>query len=72
MKPILAWQGKENNDNHGKNFNVQGKHFYPFVPSVDGKLGKKSLVVLSKLSKIMTEKMEEQILHVHVWINSRI
>ena len=39
MKPILAWQGKGNIDNHGKNFHVQGKHFYPFVPSVDGKLG---------------------------------
>ena len=47
-------------------------NFYLFVISVDGMLGKESLVVLVNLSQLMAAKMKESISHVHDWINDRI
>ena len=35
-------------------------------------IGKEALVLLTNSSRLMAEKMEEPILHVHIWINSRI
>ena len=35
-------------------------------------LGREDLVVLANFSQLMAEKMDELILHVRFWINSRI
>ena len=40
--------------------------------SVDGMLGRKALVVLSKLGRFIVEKMEETLLQVRGWVNGRI
>ena len=47
-------------------------YFYPFVLSVDGLLGKEDHVVLTNLSQLMAEKMEEPILHMCSWFNGLI
>ena len=44
----------------------------PFVIYVDGLLGREALAVLTNLSRLMAEKMDETILHVRGWINGRI
>ena len=45
---------------------------YPFVLSIDGTLGKESLVVLANLSQIMVVKMIEPILHMRGLINDQV
>ena len=59
-------------DNHNKHCHDQLKHFSPFVLSVDGILGKESLVLLSQLSQVMEEKREEPLPQVRGWVNGRI
>ena len=46
--------------------------FPPFVLSVDGMLGRESLVVLSQFSQVMAEKREEPLSQVRGWVNGRI
>ena len=43
-----------------------------FLFSVDGVLGKEALVVLTDLSQLMAEKMEEPLSHVGFWISGWI
>ena len=50
MASLLAWWETIKKDNHGKYFHDQRKHFSPFLLSVDGMLGRESLVVLAQLS----------------------
>ena len=60
-EPMIALLARSENikkDKHGKHCNDQRKHFSPFVLSVDGILGRGSLVVLSQLSLFMEEKRE--------------
>ena len=45
---------------------------YPFVISFGGMLGREALFVIANYSQLMAAKMDEPILHVHVWINGRI
>ena len=45
--------------------------FSTFIFSVYGMPGKEALVVLTNLSQIMAEKLEEPISHVRGWVNSR-
>ena len=40
----------------GKHCHDQQKHFSPFVLSVDGMLGREALVLISQLSRFMSEK----------------
>ena len=65
------WE-KEKKDKNGKHCHEQHKRFYPFVLLVDGMLGKEALVVLTNLSRLMVEKLEEPISHVRGWVNGRI
>ena len=48
------------------------KNFFIRFISVDGMLRKEVLVVITNLSQLMVEKMEESISHVYVWVNDRI
>ena len=50
MTSLLARWENIKKDKHGKHCHDQRKHFLPFVLSVDGMLGRESLVVLSQLS----------------------
>ena len=50
----------------------QQKHFYFFVISVDGMMGKEAQVILATLSIIMDDKIDEPISHVKCWFNGRI
>ena len=43
-----------------------------FVFSVNGMIGRESLVILAQLSLIIAPKMDKPISHVQDWINSRI
>ena len=70
-KNLNRWE-KQQTNNHGKRCHKQWKHFHPFVLSVDVMLGKEALVVLMNLSQLMTEKMDEPILHVQIWINGQV
>ena len=47
-------------------------NFSLFVLLVDGMMGKEAQFVLTTLSRIMAAKMNEPILHVKSWVNSRI
>ena len=49
---------------HGNHCHYQQKHFSMFIISVDGMLGRESLVLLANLSRLMAVKMDESILHV--------
>ena len=72
MAALLAQWNKIKKDKHGKHCHDQQKHFYPFVLSVDGMLGREALAVLANLSRLMAAKMDEPISHVLGWINGRI
>ena len=72
MDKILACWDKMKKDDYGKHYQNQRKHCSPFFLSVDGMTGKKALVVLSILSRLVAEKMDEPILYVCVCINRRI
>ena len=50
MVILLDLWGKLNKDKHGNHFHKQWKQFSPFVISVDGMIGKESIVVLANLS----------------------
>ena len=50
MTALLAMWENIKKDKHGKHCHDQWKMFSPFVLSVDGILGRESLVVISKLS----------------------
>ena len=53
MAALLARWETIKKDKHGKNYHDQRKCFSPFFLSVDGMLGRESLVVFSKLSQVM-------------------
>ena len=72
METLLYRWDKIKKDEHGKHFQDKRKHVSPFVISVDGMIGRKALVVLANLSRLMTVKMDEPISHVKVCINSLI
>ena len=46
--------------------------FFSFSLSVDGVMGKEDQVILAILIQLMAAKMEEPILNVKGWVNSRI
>ena len=50
MTALLARCEKIKKDKHGEHCHNQWKHFSPFVLSVDGMLGRESLVFISQLS----------------------
>ena len=56
MASLLARWENIKKDKYGKHCIYQRKHFSPFFLSVDGNLGREALVVLSQLSRFMTEK----------------
>ena len=59
---------KDNIDKHGKHCHQKKKKSWSFI-SVDGMIGTETLTVLTNLSRIISEKMEESILHVRGWFN---
>ena len=63
MVSLLDQLDRINKDNHGKIFHDQGKKISLFIISVDCMPGRKELVVLSNLSQLMAEKMDEPISH---------
>ena len=64
MSALLAgWETIKNNK-HGKHCNNQQKQ--------DEMIGREALVVLAQLSRIMAEKMDESLSHVHGYINGQI
>ena len=71
MDKFLPWRGKFNKEKHINNCQDQRKK-YLFVLSVDGMTGKEDQVLLSTLSQLMAEKMDEPIFHVKGWVNGRI
>ena len=66
---IIKWARWEKikKDKHGKRCHNQRKHFSPFVLSVEGMVGREALFLLSQLSWVMVEKMEEPLLKVWGW-----
>ena len=72
MTSLLARWEKIKKDKHSKNCHDQRKHFSPFVLLVDGMIGREDLVIISQLSRVMSEKSEETILQVRGWVNRRI
>ena len=56
MAALLAQWKMIKNNKYGKHCHDQRKYFSPFVLSVDGMLGRKALVVLSQLIRVMAEK----------------
>ena len=58
MTALLDWRETRKKNKHGKDCHNQKKCFSPFVLSVNGMLGKESLVLLLQLSQIMAEKMD--------------
>ena len=64
MDKFLAGWEKTKKKKHRQAYYDQRRHFYSFVLSVDGILGKESLLVLTILSIIVAAKMDEHILHV--------
>ena len=69
---LLARWEKIKKDKHGQHYNNQGKHFSPFVLSVDGMMGKEAQVVIATLIQLMSAKMDELISQVKGWVNDRI
>ena len=57
---------------NGQHCHNQRKHFTPSILYVDGMMGKEAQVVLSTLSQIVANKMEEPISHVKGWVKVRI
>ena len=72
MEALLYRWEKINKYKHGKHCQDQQKHFSPIIISVNGMLGRESLVVLANLSRLMAVKMDEPISHVQGWINGQI
>ena len=58
MAALRAWRETRKKNKDGKDCHNQQKVFSPFVLSVNGMLGKESLVLLLQLSQIMAEKMD--------------
>ena len=58
---LLAQCDKINKYNHDKHCQKQGKHFSPFIISVDGMLGREYLVVLTNTSQLISLRMDEPI-----------
>ena len=56
MDKLLACWEKQKKDNHGKHCHKKQKHLSPFVPSVNGMIGKEALVVLANLIRLMAKK----------------
>ena len=61
---LLGWWEKNKNDNNGNHFHDQWKKNYLLVISFGIMLGREALVILADLSRLMSEKMYEPILHV--------
>ena len=59
MTSLLARWENIKKDKNSKHWHNQRKHFSPFVISVDGMLGRESLVLLSQLSQVMAKKRKE-------------
>ena len=72
MDKLLARWGKENKYKHVNHCHDRRIHFSLFSLSVDGMLGKEALVVLTNLSQLVAEKLEEPISHLRGWFNGRI
>ena len=72
MIPLLERWEKIKKDKHGKHCHDQRKRFLSFVLSVKGILGREALVILSQLSRFMSDKREEPPLQVWRWVNGRI
>ena len=72
MGKLLADWEKTKKDKHGQACFDQRRHFYPFILSVYGVMGKEALVVLAILSRLMAAKLDEPIFHVTDWVNRRI
>ena len=66
MVTLLNQWEKIKDDKHVKQCHKKQKHVSPFVISVDGILGAEALVVLSHLSQLMADKMDESISHVQI------
>ena len=61
MGKLLARWYKKNKNKHSKNFHNKWKHFSTFFLSLDGMIEKESLLILTNLSQLMAEKLEEPI-----------
>ena len=72
MYKLLATLEKQNKDKHDNHCHEQRKYFSPFVISVHGVLGKEALFVITNLSQLVVEKMDEPISQVRGWINDQI
>ena len=72
MTSLLARWEKIKKYKHNKHCHNQRKHFLLFVLSVDGILGRKSLVILSQFSRVMEEKGKESLSQVRGWVKKRI
>ena len=57
MAEIQTWWEKIKKDKHGEHCRDQRKYFFPFVLSVNGMLGRESLVVVVNLSRLVAVKM---------------
>ena len=69
MDKLLEGWKKPKKENNLQACYYQRRHFSMFVLSVDGIIGKESLVVLATLIRIIAAKMDKPILHVTVWVN---
>ena len=69
MASLLSRSENIKKDKHGKHCHDQGKVFSPFVLSVDEMLGRKPLVVLSQLNRVMADKNKDPVLQVQGWVN---
>ena len=58
MEALLDWWESINKYKHINHCNNQQKQFLTFVISVDGMLGRETLVVLAKLSQTMAAKSQ--------------
>ena len=72
MEDLLDRRDKKNNYKHGKHLHNQQRHFSLFVISIDGILGRETLVLLTNLIWLMAEKTDNPILHVCGCINGPI
>ena len=72
MTALLARWEMINKDKHGNYCHCQRKHLSKFVISVEGMLGRESIVVLLQLSWVMSEKTKEPLLQVRGWLNGQI
>ena len=61
MDKLLAGWEKTKKDKDGQAYYDQRRHFSPFFLLVDGIMSKKSLVLLTTLSRLMATKLDESI-----------